>query len=138
MPTKFEMVDPSLTLGGTELKCHGKRLSMLSELNPATDTWCSKGVIYKVVSENFQSFGADGFETLVRPLVNTQVELILKPDDATASVDNPHFKGTVKVAPFNIVDAGASEGDGHTTLNISWTFVEGTVMKDIGSGFAAI
>lgn len=130
MPTKFKQSDPSLTISGNEMKCHGRRIRIPSTTDPDGATFCDPfGTAYTPELEVFQSFGTDGLETLLRPLVNTIVDFVYEPDGAEdASVDNPHYKWEARVPPFPVVDAGIRE---FSPFTISFEAEEGTMKKTV-------
>jgi len=134
MPTKLDVKNPSISIGGTEMACNGNGIDVTFTPNPARDTWCEKGVDARLVNAMFQSFGPDGTETILRPLVNTEVEIIFNPggEGEPASVDNQIIKGTAIVPPFDFVSAKPGDNtEGVTNLQITFAFLEGSVEKTI-------
>lgn len=137
MPTKLKNSDPSLLIDTEEMKCHGRRIRITASVDTDGATFCDPyGSAYAAELEVFQSFGATGLETVLRPLVNTIVTVTYTPADGeVASVDNPVFAFSARVPPFNIVDAGIQE---FSPFTISFEAEEGTMTKDTGAGFVAI
>ena len=138
MPTKLKNSDPSLTIGVVEMKCHGRRIRINADEDPDGATFCDPyGSSYTAELEVFQSFGADGLETVLRPLVNTIENFIYTPaDGVAASVDNPHFRFDARVPPFPVIDAGIRE---FSPFTIPFEVEEGTMEKSIdGTTWTAI
>ncbi len=133
---KADVKTPSLTVGGTELSCHGRKINIPADRKPSKDTWCSSGVTHRLEVSFFQSWGAGGLEAVLRPLVNTSVEIIFNPESGTvASVDNPMLKGIAKVPPFDFINVEPGDDDeGVTLLDMSFTFQEGSLKKSVADG----
>jgi len=132
--TKADVKTPSITIGGIEMSCHGRQIQITLERTPSMDTWCSKGVTGKLVNAFFQSWGVDGTEAVLRPLVNSTVEIIFNPggEAVIASVDNPIVRGTAIVPPFDFVNVEPGDDDqGVTLIPITFSFIEGSLEKTI-------
>jgi len=133
MPTKHKNSDPSLTIDGNEMKCHGRRIRLNADEDRDGATFCDPyGSSYVGEIEVFQSFGVDGLETLIRPLVNTIVQVVYTPTELGVAEDpseaNPQYRFDARVPPFAIVDAGIRE---FSPFTLSLEAEEGTMEKTI-------
>lgn len=136
-PTKIKQ-SPSLTLDGNEMNDHSRRAVITSTRDTDGATFKRPfGSAFAVEIEVFQSFGADGFETIMRPLVNTIVEAVYSPKDGeVASVANPHLKCQVRIPPFDFINSGIDE---FSPFSMTLPAEEGTTEKSVdGTTWTAI
>ncbi len=141
MTTKADIKLPSITLAGTEMQCYSRLTRIEPIRNTRKDTFCKKGYDWRLTNGYFQGFGPTGFETLVRPLVDTLVQVIFDPGLAASASDaNPHLRGDVLVPNFTFVDVEPGDSDeGVTLVQMEFTYVDGTVEKTIdGTNWVAI
>jgi hypothetical protein len=99
----FVLEHPHLHLGATgsmvDISCPGTNLvAEPSQDENTTTTFCGVYTSYKTPKWTItvtiaQSYGADGSWTLIQPLCGSIVPFELRPDVATASVDNPVMSG---------------------------------------------
>jgi hypothetical protein len=115
----FILDHPWVQLGptgtGVEISCAGTNLTATADQDENTiETFCGSYTSYKapkwtVTFTLAQSYGADGSWTLIHPLCGTVVPFVIKPDQATASVDNPVMSGTCVVKQLPFIDAAPGE-----------------------------
>lgn len=116
----FILQKPYVRLGptatGVNIECAGTHLVAEADQDENTiETFCGSYTSYKkakwtVTFTLAQSYGANGSWTLIHPLCGTVVPFEIRPDVATASIDNPVMSGTclVKQLPFIDADPGAA------------------------------
>lgn len=103
------------TVSGVEISCAGTHLAATPDQSDNTiETFCGSFTTYKppkwtVVFTVAQSYGTTGSWTLIHPLCGTVVPFVIKPDQATASVDNPVMSGTAVVKHLGFIDAAPGE-----------------------------
>jgi hypothetical protein len=120
----FIISKPYIRLGptatGVEIQCAGTHLVAAPDQDENTiETFCGSYTSYKAAKWTItvtiaMSYGAAGAWGLIQPLCGTVVPFEIRPDIATASVDNPVMSGNclVKLLPFIDADPGtASEVD---------------------------
>ena len=115
----FFLQHPYVHLGptgsGTEISCAGTNLQASCDQDENTvDTFCGSYTSYKapkwtVTFTLAQSYGANGTWTLIHPLCGTQVPFEIRPDQATASIDNPVMSGTALVKQLPFIDGAPGE-----------------------------
>lgn len=111
--TPYIFRDPSLTVNGTELKCHIRKISLVPEDSMAdVETVCNPGgeapstTTWVAEIEALQSFGPEGAEPgfwdTMLPLAKTKADFVLKPRDTTVGPTNPSatFEAWVPSIPF--------------------------------------
>lgn len=115
----FILDHPYIRLGptatGAEISCAGTNLTAEPDQDENTiETFCGSYTTYKppkwtVTVTIAQSYGAGGSWTVIHPMCGTVVPFEIRPDQATASVDNPVMSGTAVVKHLPFIDAAPGE-----------------------------
>jgi hypothetical protein len=115
----FFLDHPYIRLGptgsGVDISCAGTNLTATADQDEATvETFCGSYTSFKapkwtVTFTLAQSYGAGGTWTLIHPLCGTTVPFEIRPDQATASVDNPVMSGTAVVKQLPFIDGAPGE-----------------------------
>jgi hypothetical protein len=116
----FILTHPLILLGdnatGVEVQCMANQVQATADQDDTTtETFCGSYTSYKaevwtITLTALQSFGDDGLETLVRPLVGQVIPFTIVPEaDDAISVDNPAMWGTARVKVFSFLDANVGE-----------------------------
>jgi hypothetical protein len=100
---------------GVQVECAGTNLSVTVDQDENTlETFCGSYTSYKAPKWTItvtiaQSYGAAGSWTLLQPLLGTIQPFEIRPDSATASVDNPSMSGDVLLKYLPFIDAAPGE-----------------------------
>ena len=115
----FILEHPSVIIGdqltGVAIDCAGTNLTVGVDQDENTiETYCGTYTSYKppkwtVTFTLVQSYGAGSTWELIHPLCGTEQPFAIKPDIATASVDNPVMTGTCIVKHLPFIDAPPGE-----------------------------
>ena len=115
----FTLDHPYIQLGptatGVEISCAGTNLKAEpNQDSNTTKTFCGNYTTFAdpdwtITVTIAQSYGTGGSWTVLQPLMGTTVPFEIRPDQATASVDNPVMSGTCYVAWMSFVDAAPGE-----------------------------
>lgn len=115
----FVLEHPHLHIGATgssvDISCPGTNLvAEPSQDESTTVTFCGSYTSYKTPTWTItvtiaQSYGADGSWTLIQPLCGTIQPFELRPDEATASVDNPVMSGEAFIGYLPFINAAPGE-----------------------------
>lgn len=139
MPARpIRLNDPYITMGGptvppaVELTCFAKGIHLMGESDDALATFCDPlGYSWKLTIDFLLSFGLDSLDEALSSLgpAGTVVPFEFAYTPALASVDNPHWTGTVRLAAYPIVDAGINEP---TEFEMEMDVI-GDIVKDDGA-----
>lgn len=130
------LVDPWITLGTdpsvVTFKCFSHGIHLVPEEDDALATFCNpQGFRWVLSLDLLMSLGTgsldEALESLGPPGTIVPFEFAYK--DGAAAVDNPHWTGEVRLAPWPIVDAEVNEPSDFT-LEMD---VIGEVTRDDGS-----
>lgn len=115
----FTLDHPSILIGdatsGVQIECAGTNLTAEPNADEnTTKTFCGNYTNYSIPTWTVtvtiaQSYGADGAWTLIHPLCGTVQPFAIKPDIATASVDNPVMTGEAFIGYLPFIDAAPGE-----------------------------
>jgi hypothetical protein len=117
----FVLTHPLIQIGddttGVQIQCMANEVKVeVDQDENKTETFCGSYTSYKaevwtITITALQSFGADGLETLVRPLVGTiqPFKLNGSADDPPDTVDNPTLSGDALVKAFDWMTAAVGE-----------------------------
>ena len=136
--TKITIAPPAgstLVFTAFELQCFADSMKFGPEEDQEEMTFCNpSGSAWYAELNVKQSFDSDGWETMMRPLVNEELAFVCDPDGSgTPSVANPHIAGVFRLDPFPFIDAQASKKGGITTFPVRLEAV-GSWTKDDGGG----
>ena len=118
MATPIILNSPQISIGGIDLKCHARQVSLTPDQEFVDiSTFCNPGgeapgqASWTLSLTGLQSFdGTDGLYNQLQPLEGTNVAFEVTPDDTAAvSATNPKASGTVYVPLVPFIDAGVGE-----------------------------
>lgn len=107
-----KLTNPFITLGTEDVSCFSKGIHLVGDADDALATFCDPlGYSWKLTIDFLMSLGVGSLDEALSGLggPGTVVPFEYAYTDAAASVENPHWTGSVRLTAYPIVDAGINE-----------------------------